>query len=95
MIDTLNRSFNGSESSDQDMGAYIRAADQLRERFRCAVVIVHHCGLDDKRPRGHTSLAGAADAQIAVHRVATTGEIVAKVEWMKDGAAGDEIANRL
>jgi hypothetical protein len=77
------------------MGAYIRAADQLRERFRCAVIIVHHCGLERGRPRGHTSLEGAADAQIAVTRDGATGDIVVKVDWMKDGAGGDEIVTRL
>lgn len=95
VIDTLNRSLNGSESSDQDMGNYIRAADRLRERFHCAVIIVHHCGLERGRPRGHTSLEGAADAQIAVTRNGATGDILAKVDWMKDGAGGDEIVSRL
>lgn len=95
VIDTLNRSLVGSESSDQDMGAYVRAADQLRERFRCAVIIVHHCGIEKGRPRGHTSLTGAADAQIAVTPDDPGGQIVAKVEWMKDGTAGEEIASKL
>jgi AAA domain len=95
VVDTLNRSLNGSESSDEDMGAYIRAADQLRERFRCAVIIIHHCGVEKGRPRGHTSLAGAADAQIAVMRDGAGGEIVATVEWMKDDAGGEKIASRL
>jgi RecA-family ATPase len=67
-IDTLNRSLAGSESSDEDMGCYIKAADAVREAFGCAVLIVHHCGVVDNRPRGHTSLTGAADAQIAVRR---------------------------
>ena len=65
VVDTLNRSIAGSESSDEDMGAYVKAADAIREAFTCAVVIIHHCGIDDKRPRGHTSLTGAADAQIS------------------------------
>lgn len=93
VIDTLNRSLTGSESSDEDMAAYIRAADALREAFRCAVVIIHHCGLDDKRPRGHTSLAGAADAQIAVRNEG--GIVVATVELMKDGETGAEIRSTL
>ena len=58
----------GSESNDEDMTAYIRAADALREAFGCAVLIVHHCGVDGTRPRGHTSLTGAVDAQLAVKR---------------------------
>jgi hypothetical protein len=94
VIDTLNRSLHGSESSDEDMGAYIRTADRVREHFQCVVIIIHHCGIDERRPRGHTSLTGAADAQIAVTRN-RAGQILAKVEWMKDGAEGEEIASTL
>jgi hypothetical protein len=56
---------------------------------------VHHCGVDGSRPRGHTSLTGAADAQIAVSRDEATNDVVAKLEWLKDGAEGDIIAGRL
>ena len=91
VLDTLNRSIEGSESNDEDMTKYIGAADAIREAFDCAVLIVHHCGVDGTRPRGHTSLTGAADAQLAVKRDAANNVIVT-VEWMKDGAEGDVIA---
>jgi RecA-family ATPase len=65
VIDTLNRSLAGSESDDEDMTAYIQAADAIRNAFNCAVIIVHHCGHEGTRPRGHSSLMGALDAQIA------------------------------
>ena len=65
VIDTLNRSLAGSESDDKDMAAYIRAADAIRNAFGCVVIVVHQCGVDATRPRGHTSLAGAVDAQLA------------------------------
>ena len=94
VIDTLNRSIAGSESDDRDMAAYIQAADAIRHAFKCAVVIIHHCGLDASRPRGHTSLTGAVEAQLAVKRDATDNIVVA-VEFMKDGPASDEIACRL
>jgi hypothetical protein len=94
VIDTLNRSISGSESKDEDMSAYIKAADQIREAFSCAVVIIHHCGINGDRPRGHTSLTGAADAQIAVKRDAE-GIVVTTVEYMKDGPEGDQITSRL
>jgi RecA-family ATPase len=68
VVDTLNRSLVGSESKDEDMSDYVRACDRLREAFRCAVLIIHHCGVEATRPRGHTSLTGAADAQVAVKR---------------------------
>src|SRR5262249_17349776 len=82
VIDTLNRSLSGSESKDEDMAAYIKAADAIREALGCAVIIIHHCGVDGSRPRGHTSLTGAADAQIAVSRNEDTNDILATVEWM-------------
>lgn len=94
VIDTLNRSLNGSESSDEDMADYIRAADAIREKFNCAVIIVHHCGINDKRPRGHTSLTGAADAQISIKRDKAKN-IIATLEWMKDGPEGEVFASAL
>ena len=57
-IDTLNRSLEGSESSDADMAAYICAADAIRYAFDCRVIIVHHCGHDGTRPRGHSESYG-------------------------------------
>src|SRR5208282_1386662 len=33
VIDTLNRSMRGSESDDEDMSAYVKAADAIREAF--------------------------------------------------------------
>lgn len=87
VIDTLNRSLAGSESSDEDMSAYVRGADAIREAFRCAVLVIHHSGLDATRPRGHTSLLGAVDAQIKVERDAAEA-IVTTVEYMKDGETG-------
>jgi hypothetical protein len=95
VLDTLNRSLAGSESSDKDMAAYIQAADAVREAFGCVVIIVHHCGIDGSRPRGHTSLTGAAEAQLSVERD-TAGNIITTVEWMKDGGTeGDKIISVL
>jgi AAA domain len=94
VIDTLNRSIAGSESDDRDMAAYIQAADTIRHAFNCAVIIIHHCGHEGTRPSGHSSLIGAADAQLAVKRD-QTGNIVVEVEFMKDGPAGEEIVCRL
>jgi len=93
-LDTLNRSLVGSESKDEDMAAYVRAADAVRDAFDCLVVIIHHCGHSADRPRGHSSLLGAADVLIAVKRD-DANNIVATVENSKDGPAGLEIVSRL
>jgi hypothetical protein len=94
VIDTLNRSLSGSESSDEDMGAYVKAVDQIREAFGCVVIVIHHCGHDGSRPRGHSSLGGALDAQVAVKRDAA-GVLSATLEFAKDAPDGDEILSRL
>ena len=86
VLDTLNKSLHGSESKDADMGAYIRAAEAIRDAFGCVVIIVHHCGHEGTRPRGHSSLPGADDAQLAVTR---EGDFVKmEVEHMRDGPEG-------
>lgn len=94
VLDTLNRSLVGSESNDEDMGKYVRAADAIREAFGCVVIIVHHCGVDGSRPRGHTSLTGACDAQLAVKRD-EANNIIVTVEHMKDGLEGEVLRSRL
>jgi len=93
VLDTLNRSIDGSESKDTDMGAYVNAASAIRDAFACAVVIVHHCGLDETRPRGHTSLPGAVDAQLAVTREGMT--VTVTVEMMRDGPEDTVVTSKL
>lgn len=94
VLDTLNRSIDGSESKDADMAAYLSAAEAIDEAFACAVIIVHHSGINETRPRGHTSLTGAAAAQISVKRDAA-GLITCEVEAMKDGPEGATFTSAL
>jgi hypothetical protein len=94
VIDTLNRSLVGSESKDEDMSAYIAAAGKIEEQFGCLVIIVHHCGIDATRPRGHTSLTGAVEVQIAIKK-SSDGIVGATVERAKDIEEGAEIFSRL
>jgi hypothetical protein len=94
VLDTLNRSFVGSESSDEAMTAYVAACDAIEAALGCEVILVHHSGLAEGRLRGHTSLFGSAACLIGVKRDAAEN-IVATVEHMKDGEAGAEIVSRL
>jgi hypothetical protein len=93
-LDTLNRSIGGSESKDEDMGAYVTAAAVLAAQFQCAIIIIHHCGTNENRPRGHTSLTGAVEAQIGVKRDAAE-RIIAVVEYMKDGPEEEQVVSKL
>jgi KaiC/GvpD/RAD55 family RecA-like ATPase len=94
VVDTLNRTYSGSESSDEDMTAYVGAADAIKAAFGCTVIIVHHCGLEANRPRGHTALAGAADAQISIRR-SRNDLITAAVDFAKDMPDGYRNTSRL
>lgn len=93
-LDTLNRSLVGSESKDEDMARFLAAAEKVAQELSCAVVIVHHCGIDASRPRGHTSLSGAVESQLKVER-GQTSEVIVTVELAKDFAEGTEIISRL
>jgi hypothetical protein len=93
-IDTLNRSLRGSESKDEDMSAYIRAAILLADHFQCVVIIIHHCGWNEERPRGHSSLLGSADALIETKKD-TDGNICTEVEEMRDGPSGATTHSKL
>lgn len=84
-IDTLQRNFgDGDENSTADMTAFVRAVDtHLRERFGCAVVIVHHSGHGDQnRARGSIVLAASADAQFRV--TANHPLVMLGCDFMKD-----------
>ncbi len=93
-IDTLNRSLRGSESSDEDTAEYIRAGDAIRDVLRCSIIIVHHCGYNDSRMRGHSSLIGALDAELSVKKDGD-GLFTVKVERAKDDKEGETIACKL
>ncbi|HEX3496734.1 MAG TPA: AAA family ATPase [Methylocella sp.] len=93
-IDTLNRSIAGSESSDEDMGNFIKGAAAIEAAFECLVPVIHHCGHEGTRPRGFSGLLGANNAQIAVTK-AESGIITCEVEMMKDGTEGEKVTSRL
>ena len=70
VIDTLARNFGpGDESSTRDMTAFVEAADSLRVRYGCTVLVVHHVGhMNKDRARGAMALKGAADAEYRVEK---------------------------
>ena len=76
------------------MARFLAAAESVALELSCAVIIVHHCGIDGSRPRGHTILSGAVESQLKVER-GNTGEVFVTVELAKDFAEGTEIASRL
>lgn len=94
VIDTLNKSLDGSENSDEDMTHYTRCVEAVFREFECSVIILHHCGKSADKPRGHTSLTGTCAAQLKMMRASKTSNpmlVSTSIEFMKDGAEGDEM----
>jgi hypothetical protein len=89
VLDTLNRSLVGSENNPVDMTAYTRAAEAIREKFDCVVIIIHHSGWDASHPRGHSSLPAAVDAELSVTREGDVATI--EVVYMRDGPEGTQV----
>jgi hypothetical protein len=71
MIDTLSRSFGGhNENNPQDMGAFVRECDGLKDLLNCTVTVVHHTGHGAAdRARGHSSFYAALDSEILTKNV--------------------------
>lgn len=85
IIDTLARSMSGmDENSAQDMGKVIAGLGYLKAQTNAGVLILHHSGVEGTRPRGSTSLFGAADTLMRVDGDGTNLSIYC--EGMKDSA---------
>ncbi len=65
IIDTLARCFGpGDENSTKDMGEFVAVLDCMKAQFGCAVLVVHHSGLNEKdRARGASALRAALDRE--------------------------------
>lgn len=93
VLDTLNRSMpGGDENNSEDMGRAIFAANYLGNELGCLVLFVHHSGKSEGAgARGHSSLLGAADAELAVVRD-EEGNRTVETTKVKDGEDGQRFA---
>lgn len=68
VVDTLSRAIaGGNENGPEDMTAFIRNVDALRDFTGAHVLIVHHTGKDTAQgARGHSSLRAATDTEIEI-----------------------------
>jgi phage/plasmid primase-like uncharacterized protein/archaellum biogenesis ATPase FlaH len=72
-IDTLHRFLEGDENSSKDAKTMIDACDKIKQEFNCAVILVHHTGLNaDDRARGSSSWKASMDFEF---NVKSTGNI--------------------
>lgn len=87
VLDTLHRMLiGGSDSSDLDMGLFVRAVDQIRSCLGCAVLVLHHTNKSGDY-RGSSALLGAADSFMRV-RSDRPGRVTISSEKSKDGESG-------
>lgn len=70
VVDTLARATPGADlDKGRDMGQFVGACDRLRERYGCAVLVVHHSGHGDKgRAMNSIALKGACDFEAGIMR---------------------------
>lgn len=95
IVDTLARSMDGDENSGQDMGELIQKLDYLKDKYQCAIVLVHHTGHQDKhRARGSTVIKGALDAEFRVSKN-KEGIIQFECTKMKEAEAPEPLAFKL
>jgi hypothetical protein len=67
LLDTLNRSIDGSESKDADMGAYLSAADAIVEEFAAAMCMVMSNTHKDLPHFGGPQMATSPEADASLH----------------------------
>lgn len=97
IIDTLNRAMaGGDENAPADMGRFITNISDLRHQTGAHIAVVHHGNevSGGTKPRGHSSLTGAADVIIEVTKQAD-GTRLAVIKAAKDDADGAVMGFRL
>lgn len=92
-VDTLAATFGGGDENGPDMAAYVANVASLCAPYRAASTIVTHSPLDAtaKRPRGHSSLWGAADTVLHVSGDRTAPARRVHVLKQKDADPGADI----
>lgn len=70
VIDTLSRHLlQSAENSNDDMAQFINRLEQLRHRYECTVLIVHHTGKSSQQgARGASALKANIDFSFAVQK---------------------------
>lgn len=88
VLDTLAHLFSGAdENSSIDAATIVRVCASIRDRYGCAVLVVHHSGKNPGLgPRGHSSIRAAFDAVLEVKRVGRNRSSLT-IEKMRDGEA--------
>lgn len=87
VVDTLSRAMaGGNENASEDMTAFIRNCDTIRQKTKAHICLIHHAGKDQSRgARGHSSLRAAVDTEIEVVKSSENQVITIEVKKQRDG----------
>lgn len=89
VVDTVARCFGGAdENRAADMGAFISGCDQIKDRTKATVLLVHHTGKDEAAgARGSSSFKAAMDVELFVKREGEGEAVTLTCTKMKDDEA--------
>ena len=95
VFDTLARSRSGGdENTGVDMGLVIKRLEHIRVETGAHVMLVHHTGKDlDRGARGHSSLRGAVDNELACQN--KDGERILVATKQRDMETGEKLSYEL
>lgn len=87
VLDTLARMTPGmDENVAREMGAFVGACDDLRERYGATVLVIHHSPHGDKmRAKGSIALKGAVDFEAGLIGPDGDGQVRLFCSKMKEG----------
>jgi hypothetical protein len=81
IVDTLARNMGGDENSTEQMSAFVRGCDYVREETGATIVVVHHTGhAAETRGRGSSVLPAAADTLMQLSRDADRIQLECKFQ---------------
>jgi DNA-binding transcriptional ArsR family regulator len=93
-IDTVARSMvGGDENSARDVGQYIQVCDEIRKRFGCTVLLVHHTNKGGLQERGSSAFRGAVNFMIRL--TDSDGLIQVESNKSRSAAAFEPLYKRL
>lgn len=86
VIDTVARAMVGLDENDAvNMGLFVSACDQIRQRLNCGLIAVHHAGKNTEAgPRGSSALRAAVDTEFFIDHVKDTTLVTVDNRKQKD-----------
>ena len=92
VVDTLSQTFAGDENKREEAAGYLRSlGEQIRARFACTVLLIHHTGHStNERPRGSSAFIADLDFLFGVFK--EKEDPIATMECLKQ-KDGDKIEN--